>query len=387
MSNDIYTYIEDKFNIKITDYKFKRDYILNPLKKIKLSYELPYKEDLEYLYITLNLTYSELNLIFNFISKRTIERWCHLYQIKKDSNQIFLCICKTNLEKYGVKFPTQIPQIRQKGIETSLKRNGFKTCFCLEEHQNNIRQTIKKKYNVDNVFQSEKIKNKIKQTNLEKYGVEYNSQRQDVKDKCIKTNLQRYGVKCCLQNPNIKNKVRQTNLQRYGVENYSQTIESKERHRKTNLQRYGVENPSQCSYIQNKKYETMFKNHSFGTSKAEEEIYNLLCQKYNDVKRQYKSEKYPFNCDFYIPSIDTYIEYQGFWTHNFEPYLGTDNQKEIVKLWESKNNDYYNDAIKTWTVRDPLKRQTAKENNLNWFEFFDMTQFLDWFNIIQNKTT
>ena len=55
MTDDIYTYIEENFNIKITDYQFKRDYIKNPLiisKNIKIT-EKPFKEDFNFLYNTL----------------------------------------------------------------------------------------------------------------------------------------------------------------------------------------------------------------------------------------------------------------------------------------------------------------------------------------------
>lgn len=129
-----------------------------------------------------------------------------------------------------------------------------------------------------------------------------------------------------------------------------------------------------------KMQQTRKRNNSFNKSKPEEEIYKLLCQKYNDVKRQYKSEKYPFACDFYIPSEDLYIEYQGFWMHGFEPYIDTKEQKEKVKLWETKITPQYTSAIKTWTIKDLLKRQTANKNNLNWIEFFNMNQFNEWFN-------
>ena len=58
MSKDIYEYIEEQFNRKIDDYQFKRDYIKKPLTKslivnYKASWEIPYKEDLEYLFYNL----------------------------------------------------------------------------------------------------------------------------------------------------------------------------------------------------------------------------------------------------------------------------------------------------------------------------------------------
>ena len=115
-------------------------------------------------------------------------------------------------------------------------------------------------------------------------------------------------------------------------------------------------------------------------SKEEDEIYKLLKQKYPDTIHHYKSKLYPFPCDFYVPKLDLYIEYQGFYMHGKEPYIGTEKQKEKVKLWKNKKSIQYKRAIDTWTRRDPLKRETAKKNNLNWLEFFSMKEFTEWYN-------
>ena len=92
---------------------------------------------------------------------------------------------------------------------------------------------------------------------------------------------------------------------------------------------------------------------------------------------------YPFQCDFYIPEKDLYIEYQGSWTHGFKPY----EQKNLdciaqLNRWKEKINSssYYQNAIKVWTKTDPLKRKVAKENGLNWIEFFTMNEFVQWYN-------
>ena len=163
-------------------------------------------------------------------------------------------------------------------------------------------------------------------------------------------------------------KYKQTCLNKYGVPNYSYTTKFKQ-------QVFEKKNSTNVKIYQTKK-----KNNSFNTSKPEEEIYKLLCQKYNDVKRQYKSKVYPFACDFYIPSEDLYIEYQGFWTHGNEPY-DENNQRhqEKLKLWETKGTSQYKKAINDWTQRDIIKRKTAKNNNLNWLEFFTEKEFMIWF--------
>lgn len=131
-----------------------------------------------------------------------------------------------------------------------------------------------------------------------------------------------------------------------------------------------------------KSIETKRKNNSFNISKPEEAIYQLLNNKFfNQIKRQYMSDKYPFACDFYIPKLDLYIEYQGLWTHGGEPYNPNNiKHQEKLEKWKNSNSDFYNNAINVWTISDPLKRETAKKNNLNWIEFFTMDQFMEWYN-------
>lgn len=172
-------------------------------------------------------------------------------------------------------------------------------------------------------------------------------------------------------------KIKNTCLKKYGKSHFNNRKKSEQ----TCLKKYGVKNISQVSFIQNKKYKTMKINNTFGSSKEENTIYKILCEKYGEVKRQYKSEKYPFRCDFYIPSEDLYIEYQGFFTHGKEPYNKNNPlHQEKIKVWKSKNSKFYNNAIITWTKRDFQKREIAKNNHLNWLEFFTLNDFLLWIN-------
>ena len=101
----------------------------------------------------------------------------------------------------------------------------------------------------------------------------------------------------------------------------------------------------------------------FNTSIPEEKLNDLLVEKYGekDVFRQFISKKYPWHCDFYIKSIDTFIELQGMWTHGSHPY-NPNSIKDQVKLqqWQSIANNgsrVYRNAIKVWTILDPNKRK------------------------------
>ena len=131
---------------------------------------------------------------------------------------------------------------------------------------------------------------------------------------------------------------------------------------------------------------TKTKNHSLNTSKIEDTIYLKLLTKFPLVLRQYQDERYPFCCDFYIPDNDVFIECNFHWTHGvycdkiYAPY-NKDNpeHKQLLTLWKAKNTKYFNIAINTWTVRDPLKLETAKKNKLNYFAFYTPDEFTKWF--------
>ena len=112
---------------------------------------------------------------------------------------------------------------------------------------------------------------------------------------------------------------------------------------------------------------------TFNTSNPEEELYKELCKKYGEVKRQYNEDpRYPWHCDFYIPSEDLFIELNKFPTHYKEPF--DYNNEEHIKLLEHCKNEPNNwvekQMVKCWAGIDVKKRNTAKENNLNFIEIF-----------------
>ena len=124
-----------------------------------------------------------------------------------------------------------------------------------------------------------------------------------------------------------------------------------------------------------RRLQTMRTNHSFNISMQEDEYFKFLCGQYGDsnVVRQYKDSRYPFACDFYIPSEDLFIEFNRTWTHGGHPFDET-NPDDISKLemWEetAKTSNYYKQAIYTWTNLDVRKQKIAKENNLNYITIY-----------------
>jgi len=240
---------------------------------------------------------------------------------------------------------------------------------CLYQLQSKI---LSEKYGVKNVFQLNTTKEKIKNTLKQKYGVEH-----------------------ALQNKTIKKKQEKTCIDRFGESNIFKTEKFKLHYKNIMLNKYGVDHPMKSCEIKNKfnwklmvqhQIETKRKNHSFNISKKEAKSYLLLKSVFNDINYQYKSNEYPFYCDFYIPSINTYIECNYHWTHGGHPYLETKQDLMKINEWKSKNSKYYNNAIITWTIRDVNKRNIAKENNLNYIEFWNIEELKCWLKLYSTNT-
>lgn len=120
-----------------------------------------------------------------------------------------------------------------------------------------------------------------------------------------------------------------------------------------------------------KIYKSKKQNNSFNSSSYEENFYSNLLTIFenSDVVRQYKDERYPFACDFYIKPLDLFIELNICWTHGKMPF-DNNNPECLTKLnhWKQKSisSKFYQNAIETWTIRDIEKLNILKENNLNY---------------------
>lgn len=262
-------------------------------------------------------------------------------------------------------------------VKWHYSNNYFQTCGTKQckDRQSGMRSRISVCANHDGVHVLSKnspIRKQIEDAWESKYGVRTTALVPEIRDKQTQTLINHYGVDCNLKAKECQDSIKMTCINRYGVDHYSKSKNFKEQYKKFALEKI------------KKDYDTKKKNGTFNTSRLEEDSYALLCDRFGkyDIIRQYKSELYPWNCDFYIKSIDTYIEIQGNWTHGFHVY-GThneDNQK--LEYWKSKKdiNPYYKTAIHIWTTSDPLKRQTAKDNKLNYLEFWNLEELQIWIN-------
>lgn len=135
--------------------------------------------------------------------------------------------------------------------------------------------------------------------------------------------------------------------------------------------------------ILQKRNETKRRNNSFHISKPELLVKQFLEQVFSDVQYQHISKEYPFSCDFYVPSLDLYIECHFNWTHGGRPFDENDESCiEQLDTWKekAKTSQFYQNAIYQWTDLDVRKRQCVIDNNLNWLAFYSIGDFEEWLN-------
>lgn len=337
------------------------------------------KKYLENRYNDFNSYKETLYRIFNNIDEIPLCSYCHKNKTKflsfKYGYQKHCCsscatldpivkqkLHKTNIEKYGVEHNWSNNEIRKKCKETAIKRYG----------------------NVNNI-------EKIKETNLKKYGVEFPYQYKEFLDKARNTCIKHFGVDSIFKDHNfikkcfinkfgvdnpfklkcIKDKVKHTLLLKYNTEYVLSNIDIRNKGIETQREKYNGLLYVQTEDFLNKSYNTKKLHKTFNISKIEKLFEQYLLDNNIEYNSQYKSDEYPFKCDFYIIKYKLYIEINAHWTHGFHLF-NENNIDDIQKLnkWKSKNNKFYNNAIKTWTIRDISKYNKAKENNLNYLVIY-----------------
>ena len=182
------------------------------------------------------------------------------------SKKIRAKLKQTNLERYGSVCPLGSEEVRAKASNTTMERYGVAYASQSPEVQERIKQTNLERYGVEHVFQSPEVQERIRQTNLERYGSVCPLGSEEVRAKGRATCLERYGTEYALQSQEVQERIKQTNLERYGTEYASQSQEIQERIKQTNLERYGVEHAFQSPEIQERIKQTNLER--YGTEYA-----------------------------------------------------------------------------------------------------------------------
>lgn len=293
----------------------------------------------------------------------------------------------------------EIKRKRYNTLKNDIDENGLNG-FQRQQAKSRIKKLLK--YNDPNYNNSAKMV-RTKRSNIDSNGLD-SFQRGTIKMVKTRKSIEDNGLDS-FHNAGLKGKEKRLNdIDNFGRNSYDrQVLKTKQ----INIEQFGVDNYSKTEAYKNKfkdslyvekivkkRYNTMKKNKSFNRrSKSEIRCFELLKTKFPDVEHSYyNKERYPFNCDMYVPSQDLFIECHFGFAHGGEPFdpNNIEHLQEIEKCkikqkefrFDGKKKDGYAEKIKVWTISDPKKLKTFQENDLNYKIFYTEVQFRNWFNNI-----
>ncbi|MEM4379580.1 MAG: hypothetical protein QXL01_02700 [Thermoplasmatales archaeon] len=290
-------------------------------------------------------TYINTSTKCRLIDEKYGEFWCKIAQILSGKQKGHPQRAKeraraTNLERYGVEYPTQSKKIRDKIEQTNLKKYGTKAPAQNKDVQNKMIQTNIKRYGFKCSLQNEQVQEKRQETNRRRYGAENPLQNMDILNKVKQTNLKRYGVESTLESPEVKNKIAQTNLSKYGVTNPFASSAIQEQIKQTMMTKYGQVNPHNIPEIKAKMLESYKKRRP---SSGEKELFDWIeSLGFRPIKTYIGKHE----IDILIKERGIAIEYNGDYWHS-------EANKNITKRYHYK------------------KTKIAEEHNLQLIHIFE----------------
>jgi hypothetical protein len=266
---------------------------------------------------------------------------------------------QTSIDRYGVENAMQAPEVLEKRKKTCLERYGVENVFQVPEVLEKRRATYVANWGTDHPMKSEDRRRQHSNAMLSRSERELEVQRFKTRQTCLK----RYGVEHPMLNPDstYRQKRDKTCLERYGSTIPTKSEQVKSKTQATNIERYDVPFPmmnegvkarmveslkqNNMQAIAIKRIETMKRNGSFRKSRAEDKMYELLVQRFgtDDVERNKRPVGTAWPIDFYIKSIDTWIQVDGIYWHGLDGQLEEHRKRAnvdkrsriIVYKWET----------------------------------------------------
>lgn len=212
-------------------------------------------------------------------------------------------------------------------------------------YHESVKRAVRERYGVDNPFQIQSVKDGLR------------ARKDEIQRKRDQTRISHFGD---APGWNLEKSL-ETRRVRYGSAWNVKAVA------KTKAERYGDPGWNNSA----KAYETKRKNGALNSSAQENIVLEAVRTARPGVVSQYRSAEYPFSCDMYDPGSGTYFEYNGSWTHGGHPYdPNSAEDAAVVAKWKAKGTEYYDNAVETWTERDPRKRAAAAAAGLDLVEFW-----------------
>lgn len=246
-------------------------------------------------------------------AKNSVSANCVKASKDKDWKKIVELRRKTNLEKYGCKNAAQSSHVKEQHQKFYLDAESVKIAVAKQK------DTVQKKYGVDNVAQLDATKEKRKTTLVKKYGVDNPLKSEAIKKRVQDTKKQRYDDRYLLDRsygPMV------TKFKQLG---YTFLVE------KENYLGVDQKNTVKYKFLHDKcqtEFETyiysgnrpvcpacFYKNPSF-VSKAERELGDWIEEQNVKVIRTERRLIAPYHVDVYLPDYKLGIEYCGLFWHS-----------------------------------------------------------------------
>jgi len=168
------------------------------------------------------------------------------------------------------------------------------------------------------------------------------------------------SVSCSSSDKKVQAKNKTTSMKLYGVYHNWNNGDLRKKQEQTMLEKYGVTHNWKSGSLRSKE--------KFKVSQLEQYFMDNL-DKLN-IKYMYRyfepSNRYPYECDFYLPETDTFIEINGTALH--DNHIFDENNPADIKylnyLKTRTDSSWYQSKIRIW-LKDKEKYDTAIKNKLN----------------------
>lgn len=289
--------------------------------------------------------------------------------------------------------------LKQKKEKLFLERYGTTNPLGNRDVIERKKRHLQEKYNVDNVSQLDSVKEKKRRTSRRRYGTDSPQQSKEVREKTEATCLERYGSTSYLGTQSCRDDIKKWSqdnfgvdhfmqstagqqlikdawLEKYGVDNPWKVEEILDKRKKTWQEKLGVDNPGQLDVTRQAHAEWIQKRFSSGevSSKGENALHELLKVAVSPLpvetqKKIVTGNREVWFIDFYIPHLNTYIQFDGdFWhghlkleadMREFAAVFPGSLYETVLKNWEKDRRQ------DEWFASHGLRIVRVRESDFN----------------------
>ena len=246
---------------------------------------------------------------------------------KFTKKRVIVCVCDQCGTRITKKYKKGNLTKYQEGLSYSDQTCADQALLTGGATRAQMNTTCIEKYSTDNPAKLPETWAKIEATCLKKYGAPSYLGSAACRE-ATSAFLQARGVKGFISIPEVQQKYLRAIHARYGLRNPSQAPAVKQQKVETSLKHYGFPYAAQhpearlrfsrlarTPEFQAKRHATLMRNGVFKrqASLGEDAVYEALVRVFSRTQRHVRVHRW--NIDFFIPELDTYINYNGVYWH------------------------------------------------------------------------